>query len=53
MNTDPETAKRELFDAMQEYLQGVLTMEEFKIRANYLLSLINPQMDLFSQDNAL
>jgi len=53
MNTDPETAKRELFDAMQEYMQGFLTADEFKIRANYLLSLINPQLDLFTEDSTL
>jgi len=52
MHTDPDTAKRKLLDAMQSYMQGFLTADEFKIRANYLLSLINPQLDLFSEDNA-
>jgi hypothetical protein len=47
MNTNPETAKRKLFDAMQDYLAQRITGADFTAQADYLLRVINPQLDLF------
>jgi hypothetical protein len=47
MQTNPDTAKKRLFQLMQDYLAQRITGADFTAQADYLLRVINPQLDLF------